>query len=152
MNKQSIRKQFQLNNHKLIPEAGLPDIQLSCNIISCLIPFIDISYIIGKRTTETDHEEAKAINPMAIPDTGPEPVINQNHYKRLIVKSPCFNVKVSEKQGLGSKRLFACGTQLGQIFIADVDEEPTDDHAKIYYFKQRYYSTTVFLDREKDDP
>ena len=85
-------------------------------------------------------------------DSGPQPVINQTHYKRLIVKSPCFNVKTTEKTGVGYKRLFACGTQLGQIYIANVDEEPTEDHAKIYYYKQRYYSTTVFLDQEKESP
>jgi hypothetical protein len=75
-----------------------------------LIIFLDVSHIIAKKETQNENEENKSINPMAIPDTGPEPVINQNCYKRLIVKSPCFNVKVSEKQGVGSKRLFACGT------------------------------------------
>ena len=48
--------------------------------------------------------------------------------------------------------MLACGTQLGQIFIADIDAEPTDDNAKIYYFKQRYYSTSIYLEKEKESP
>ena len=75
--------------------------------------------------------------------------IDNTFYKRVIVKSPCFTVKATEKL---PKRLFACGTQHGQIFIADADKEPTTNHERLYFYRSRYYDSTVHLENEKQTP
>jgi len=76
-------------------------------------------------------------------------VIDNTYYKRLIVKSPCFAVKSAEKQR--GKRLFACGTQLGQVYIGDVDREPTDSQERLYFYRSRYFDSTFDLQQEKQN-
>ena len=78
-------------------------------------------------------------------------MIDNTYYKRLIVKSPCFTVKAAGCLS-SHKRLFACGTQFGQLFVADADREPTDSHERLFYYQSRYYDTTVYLENEKRDP
>jgi hypothetical protein len=79
------------------------------------------------------------------------PAIDNLNYKRMIVKSPCFTVKMCEKPESG-KRLFACGTQLGQVYIGNVDEEATTNQEKLYYYQSRYYNTTLLLQKERENP
>lgn len=80
------------------------------------------------------------------------PLINHKNYKRMIVKSPCLTVKSASPNNFSGKKLFACGTQLGKIFIGDANSEPTSSLDHLFYYQQRYYNTTVFLQNEKESP
>ena len=83
------------------------------------------------------------------PQQESEPVIDNTYYKRLIVKSPCFAVKAAERPG--GKRLFACGTQLGQIYIGDAEREPTESQERLYFYRSRYFDSTFDLQNEKQN-
>jgi hypothetical protein len=69
----------------------------------------------------------------------------------MIVKSECFTLKPCTSQST-KKNLVACGTQLGQLFIGDVDDEITTSQEKLFYYQSRYYNTTEYLMREKPSP
>lgn len=99
--------------------------------------YIDVSYLLNEQNVDADQNE--------------EPVVDNSHYKRIIVKSPCFTVKICDRPQSG-KRLFACGTQLGQIFIGDVDEETTSDQEQLFYYQSRFYNTTLLLQKERQSP
>jgi hypothetical protein len=70
----------------------------------------------------------------------------------MIVKSPCLTVKSANSNNFTGKKFFACGTQLGKIFIGDANSEHTSSLDHLFYYQQRYYNTTVFLQNEKESP
>ena len=75
---------------------------------------VDISHAIASRRKELVGESEESLRPS----------IDATHCKRMIVKSPCFALKVAEVSG---QRFFACGTQEGKVFIGHLDTEPTED-------------------------